>query len=87
MSHSLFQEQDRSDTLFSAENLSFYVDAMKLQRIPEEEVPTAAKSIVSKYIKAGSLYEVNIDSKTRKQIMETTEYHRDMFASAYVSIC
>ena len=68
----------------SAENLSFYVDVSKLARISDAEVESTAKGIVDKYIKEGSLFEVNIDHKTRDAILKSAEFNRNMFDTALV---
>merc|ERR1712137_141859 len=67
---------------YCAENLSFYVDVKKLSRISSEEVEATAKGIITKYIKQGSLFEINIDHKTRHRILECDKYTRSMFDTA-----
>ena len=74
--------------MYSAENLSFYMDVKKLQRIGDSEVEAFVKDILAKYVKEGSFFEINIDSDTRKALLKRPrkgkDYKRNMFDQAMV---
>lgn len=70
---------------YSAENLSFYVDVNNFYLVDDDKVEETAKGIISKYVENGSLFEINIDHKTRSALLKSDKYSKNMFDDALVS--
>ncbi|PRP87959.1 hypothetical protein PROFUN_02696 [Planoprotostelium fungivorum] len=55
--------------LHSSENLSFWMEVENYKNLPQEELEVVGREIYDKYISKDSPYEINIDSKMRKQVV------------------
>ncbi|KAJ3441575.1 electron carrier/ protein disulfide oxidoreductase [Anaeramoeba flamelloides] len=70
------------------ENLLFYIDVMNFTKacsVDKKQLQKIGKNICDKYIKINSLFEINIDSKCRTNIVQNVKnknYSLDMFDQA-----
>ncbi|KAJ5074232.1 electron carrier/ protein disulfide oxidoreductase [Anaeramoeba ignava] len=75
---------------WNQENIMFYLQVDKFRKnIDQDSLEIPAKGIYEKFIKPGSLFEINIDSKSRDQIInmiENNNFEIDMFNDAFETV-
>ncbi|KAJ5070106.1 electron carrier/ protein disulfide oxidoreductase [Anaeramoeba ignava] len=69
------------------ENILFYLDILELETMEPDSIQLRKKAIyiIEKYIKTGSVFEINIDSKNRSRILEKSKngnYSPQIFTEA-----
>ncbi|KAJ5078834.1 electron carrier/ protein disulfide oxidoreductase [Anaeramoeba ignava] len=71
---------------YNQENIMFYLEILDFQKQTDNnKLERQARNIYEKFVKTNSIFEINIDSKTRNEIsekVEKKEFSREMFDRA-----